>query len=193
VIWSLVPDYLNLFKTRAILSIIAARQINRASILVVIVFADFVVGYAIFSLTFGPIILPFLGENPLWVEILFLWPPPFFISFLWPPVITFSGGTAPLFWAGMVPSIWLWLYVAATLIARLAIRSAPLLRFLMYLFDIDQHPIRSVGIVAAMLAMVLAMAMTILAITTWAGPSNLDNVSAAPIPPIYQSDHRNLY
>jgi hypothetical protein len=93
----------------------------------------------------------------------------------------------------MVPSIWLWLYVAATLIARLAIRSAPLLRFLMYLFDIDQHPIRSVGIVAAMLAMVLAMAMTILAITTWAGPSNLDNVSAAPIPPIYQSDHRNLY
>jgi hypothetical protein len=74
VIWSLVPDYLNLFKTRAILSIIAARQINRASILVVIVFADFVVGYAIFSLTFGPIILPFLGENPLWVEILFLWP-----------------------------------------------------------------------------------------------------------------------
>jgi hypothetical protein len=24
-------------------------------------------------------------------------------------------------------------------------------------------------------------------------PSNLDNVSAAPIPPIYQSDHRNLY
>jgi hypothetical protein len=42
-------------------------------------------------------------------------------------------------------------------------------------------------------AMVLAMAMTILAITTWAAPSNLDNVSAAPIPPIYQSDHRNLY
>jgi len=40
---------------------------------------------------------------------------------------------------------------------------------------------------------VLAMAMTILAITTWAAPSNLDNVSAAPIPPIYQSDHRNLY
>jgi hypothetical protein len=41
--------------------------------------------------------------------------------------------------------------------------------------------------------MVLAMAMTILAITTWAAPSNLDNVSAAPIPPIYQPDHRNLY
>jgi hypothetical protein len=42
-------------------------------------------------------------------------------------------------------------------------------------------------------AMVLAMAVTILAITTWAAPSNLDNVSAAPIPPIYQPHHRNLY
>jgi hypothetical protein len=42
-------------------------------------------------------------------------------------------------------------------------------------------------------AMVLAMAVTILAITTWAAPSNPDNDSAAPIPPIYQSDHRNLW
>jgi hypothetical protein len=42
-------------------------------------------------------------------------------------------------------------------------------------------------------AMVLAMAVTILAITTWAALSNPDNDSAAPIPPIYQSDYRNLY
>ena len=42
-------------------------------------------------------------------------------------------------------------------------------------------------------AMILAMAVTILAITTWAAPSNPDNDSAAPIPSIYQSDHRNLY
>jgi len=42
-------------------------------------------------------------------------------------------------------------------------------------------------------AMVLAMAVTILAITTWAAPSNPDNDSVASIPPIYQSDHRNLY
>jgi hypothetical protein len=41
--------------------------------------------------------------------------------------------------------------VAATLTVRLAVRAAPLFRFSMYLFDIDQHPIRSVGIVAASL------------------------------------------
>ena len=40
---------------------------------------------------------------------------------------------------------------------------------------------------------VLAMAVTILAITTWAAPSNPDNVSAAPIPPIYRPDHWNLH
>jgi hypothetical protein len=43
------------------------------------------------------------------------------------------------------------------------------------------------------LGMVLAMAMTILAITTWAAPPNRDNVSAAPIPPIYRPNHPNLY
>ena len=40
---------------------------------------------------------------------------------------------------------------------------------------------------------VLAMAMTILAMTTWAAPPNPDNVSAAPIPPIYRPNHPNLY
>jgi hypothetical protein len=41
--------------------------------------------------------------------------------------------------------------------------------------------------------MVLAMAATILTITTWAAPSNPESVSAAPIPPIYRSQHLNLY
>jgi hypothetical protein len=40
-------------------------------------------------------------------------------------------------------------------------------------------------------AMVLAMAVTILAITTWAAPSNPD--TAASIPPLYRPDHWNLY
>jgi hypothetical protein len=42
--------------------------------------------------------------------------------------------------------------------------------------------------------MVLAMAVTILAITTWAAPSESD--SAAPLSPremIYRPEHRNLY
>ena len=42
-------------------------------------------------------------------------------------------------------------------------------------------------------AMVLAMAVTILAITTWAAPPNPESDSAAPIPPIYRAYHPNLY
>ena len=53
-IWSIVPDYFNLLKTRKVLGLITARQINRPSVLVAILFTDFIVGYAIFTLTFLP-------------------------------------------------------------------------------------------------------------------------------------------
>jgi len=46
------------------------------------------------------------------------------------------------------------------------------------------------------LAMVIAMAMTVLAVKTWAGPPVPDSDSAAPIPPretIYRPQHWNLY
>ena len=41
--------------------------------------------------------------------------------------------------------------------------------------------------------MVLAMAVTILTITTWAAPPNPESDSAAPIPPIYRPYYPNLY
>jgi hypothetical protein len=41
--------------------------------------------------------------------------------------------------------------------------------------------------------MVLAMAVTILAITTWAAPSNPESDLAAPIPPIYRPSHQILH
>jgi hypothetical protein len=37
------------------------------------------------------------------------------------------------------------------------------------------------------------MAVTILAITTWAAPSNPDNDLATPIPPIYRANHQILH
>jgi hypothetical protein len=40
---------------------------------------------------------------------------------------------------------------------------------------------------------VLAMAVTILAITTWAAPPNSERDPAASISPIYRPDHPNLY
>jgi hypothetical protein len=49
---------------------------------------------------------------------------------------------------------------------------------------------------AFVFAMVLAMAMTVLTIKTWAGPPDPDSDSAAPIPPretIYRPQHWNVY
>jgi hypothetical protein len=49
---------------------------------------------------------------------------------------------------------------------------------------------------AFIFGMVLAMAVTIPAITTWAAPPDPKSESAAPIPPretIYRPEHWNLY
>jgi len=49
---------------------------------------------------------------------------------------------------------------------------------------------------ASVFAMVLAIAMTVLAVKTWAGPPAPDSDSAAPILPretIYRPQHWNLY
>ena len=166
-IWSIVPDYFNLLKTRKVLGLITARQINRPSVLVVILVADFLIGYAIFTLTFLPmglfswhLVLFVLGQVD-WNHVV--------SNFGFDPLPIFSGLEWPfemLFWPGMVPSIWLWFYVVATLVVRLAVRTAPVSRFSIYFFDIDQHPIRSVGIVAA--ALVSCVYIVLLAIWKFA-------------------------
>jgi hypothetical protein len=48
----------------------------------------------------------------------------------------------------VLPSIWLWAYVAAALVTRLLLSSTPLFRFLANFLDVDGHPIRSLGVVA---------------------------------------------
>jgi hypothetical protein len=59
-----------------------------------------------------------------------------------PPVLWhFDFPISNLFWAGMVPSIWLWLYIAGSLLVRLIASSEALLRFLTYFLDIREHPI----------------------------------------------------
>jgi hypothetical protein len=151
-VWSIVPDYFNLLKTRKVLGLITARQISRPSVLVFILFADFLFGYAIFILTCLPMglfswhFVLFLIGGVDWNHVV--------SNFTFTPLPISSGLKPPyemFFWPGMVPSIWLWLYVVATLVVRLAARTAPVVRFSNYFFDIDQHPIRSVGIVAATL------------------------------------------
>jgi len=166
-IWSIVPDYFNLLKARKVLGLVTAHQMNRLPVLVGILLGDFVIGYAIFLLTCLPMglfslhfVLFLLGEVD-WNHIV--------SNFGFVPLPISSGLKWPLemfFWPGMMPSIWLWFYVAATLIVRLTLLSAPVFRFSIYFFDTDQHPIRSVGIVAA--ALVSCVYVILLAIGKFA-------------------------
>jgi hypothetical protein len=55
---------------------------------------------------------------------------------------------ANFFWAGMVPSIWLWLNLAAIIITRLLSKTSRIFGSLFNILDVDEHPIRSVGFVA---------------------------------------------
>jgi hypothetical protein len=166
-IWSIVPDYFNLLKTRKVLGLITARQINRPSVLVVILSADFLIGYAIFILSCLPMglfslhFVLFLQGKIDWNHLV--------SNFGFSPLPIFSGLEWPFemfFWPGMVPSIWLWFYMAAILVVRLAVRTAPVFRFSIYFLDIDQHPIRSVGIVAA--ALVSCVYIVVLALWKFA-------------------------
>jgi len=162
-----VPDYFNLLKTRKVLGLITARQINRPSVLVVILSADFLIGYAIFILSCLPMglfslhFVLFLQGKIDWNHLV--------SNFGFSPLPIFSGLEWPFemfFWPGMVPSIWLWFYMAAILVVRLAVRTAPVFRFSIYFLDIDQHPIRSVGIVAA--ALVSCVYIVVLALWKFA-------------------------
>jgi hypothetical protein len=154
-IWSVVPDYFNLFKTRKLLNLLMAHRIKRPSLFIVMVLADFLIGYSIFIITFSPmglfdlhLIFYVLGKgNVTWQHIV----QNFSFSYPLPLSSIFHWMYGPLFWPGMVPSIWLWLFLLATLIVRVSARTAPALRVAMYWFDGDRHPIRFVGIVAAAL------------------------------------------
>lgn len=54
-----------------------------------------------------------------------------------------------LFWASYAPSIWLWLYVFAAIITRSLARLTPVLRIAGYVLDFKAHPVKEMGLVAA--------------------------------------------
>jgi hypothetical protein len=163
-VWAIVPDYFNLLKTRKVLGLITAHQISRSSALALILIADFLFGYAIFIVTCLPMgllsehFVLFLMGQVSWHHLVsnFSFSPlPLSSGFEWPYAV--------FFWPGMMPSIWLWFYVGAILVVRLVARSAPVFRFSNYFFDIDQHPIRSVGsVAAALLGVAYVVALVIL-------------------------------
>jgi hypothetical protein len=158
IIWSFVSNYFNLLKTRKVLDLITAHPIKRLSVLVVLLLADFFIGYAIFIITVPT-------TSMLTLHLFFLVVGRGHVT--WEHIVNnvifsplpidegFRGEYGLLFWPGMVPSIWLWCFILATLIVRVSARSGSALRVSMDWLDGERHPIRFVGIVAAALASII--------------------------------------
>jgi hypothetical protein len=76
------------------------------------------------------------------------------------PLIPEQGDfTYILFWAGFAPSIWMWLYVLALFVTRALLRSEKLVKGLRWFFDVEKNPFRSIGAVAAALAVIASVAI----------------------------------
>ena len=170
--WSIIADYIMLFKTRLIIKYLYRRSPANSGIFGIVFLADFIVAFLLFI--FWILVGLFIGEV-IATSYFFLKCPtcsPHIVSLeyylllanvfgLWGKYKNMfldvvnsivpnplSNPFGILFLAGLLPSLWLWLYLASSLLTRLVGRSERGIRFLLYVLDIDEHPFRSVGVVA---------------------------------------------
>jgi hypothetical protein len=157
-VWSVLQDYLNLAKTRALLKIFNLPRRRSLFVLIVVAIGDFVIWIILFWVTslflfiFVEIVVG-NGLKYLNFNVLFSWD---YLSSKVPDAIPnlFSASHTPVkitnyFWAGMVPSMWLWLNVVAISVTIFMNKASRVFEVLFYMLDVDEHPVRSVGFVAA--------------------------------------------
>jgi hypothetical protein len=162
---SLIPDYLNLYKTRIVTNILEKQ--NGLSIwgLLLTICCDFIFGVVLFLIfsrlaVAAAISLSRSGSFDL-SSISFV--VSFFINtfsvildpLVWFNYLTLKELEAPLLYAGMLASVWLWIYIFSLIGVRVILRSSRFLQAARWALDIEEHPLRSVGVVAAALVFVL--------------------------------------
>jgi hypothetical protein len=161
---SIIYDYLNLLKTRIALDFLTNKIKKWIAALAVLIidpvfaYISFTALFSVIGLAVAIIIFPerlseFLADVRTWaaqdVELLI-------------PVIKWEKNVSPLFYAGMLPSIWLWFFIASLFLARLLIKAGPVVNLLRFFLDIKKKPFRSVGVVTA--ALVFAGTVLVLGI-----------------------------
>jgi hypothetical protein len=156
--WSILIDYLSLFKTRIILGAFTRLRRGSSVATVAIIGIDFIVYKLLFSLgltlmTAGTMIvgswsfgywLDFFRIENIMHQFATHWKIKDDLSFIF-------------FWSGFAPSIWMWLYVLALFVTRGLLRSEKLVNWLRWALDIDKAPFRSIGAVAATLAFIVSV------------------------------------
>jgi hypothetical protein len=166
--WSIVIDYVSLFKTRLILRIFTRLRRINATAAVPIMVIDYVVYVVIFCIGVTLLSLGTLaaarGEQG-WTVLTGGFP--FIVlnraidNFVIAPRA--FGIYEMFFWVGLVPSIWMWLYVLALFVTRLLLRSEKLITWLRWGLDVEKNPFRSIGAVAAALAFIASVAIILVA------------------------------
>jgi hypothetical protein len=155
--WSILIDYVSLFKTRVILQILSRMDRNILIVSIAILIADYFFykllvgfgGFALMTTVLG--VWSDASMKAIWFYTLLADVRPT-ITYIFTIVsIVISGplfsGVASLydifFWSGFAPSIWMWLYVVALFVTRTLLRSEKLVNWLRWSLDVDKNPFRS--------------------------------------------------
>ena len=160
--WSILIDYLSLLKTRIILKVLARMRQSSNLIALPILGIDFMVYKLIFSVGFllmTSVFLIIAAPTVSWSAV--MWQS-FQIQTIINDMITYRFRdelTFIFFWAGLAPSIWMWLYVLALFVTRGLLRSERIVNWLRWSLDVEKNPFRSIGGVAAALAFIASVAI----------------------------------
>jgi hypothetical protein len=159
--WSIIIDYISLFKTRVVLRYLPR---VRPSLTPTVLIGDYMLYRLLFALgsLAIPVLYSFISGEPFLLRYIRGWfeqnfgPSP--INLFYPAYLA-DAISFLLFWAGFVPSIWMWLYVLALFVTRTLLRSEQIVKWLRWGLDVEKAPFRSIGAVAAALAFVVSVAI----------------------------------
>jgi hypothetical protein len=173
---SLWLDYFNLFKVRLIINFSEQRKIWRG-VFTIITLVDIILSFVIFASIYSFLdyvqmmhqVAVYTGNDNLSMYMNLLTTNIHFFTDDYMLDLTEklalvirgpgSNEVSVLFYAGSLPSIWLWLYFVASIVSALIIRSRKLMRFLVYFFNVDCRPLKSIGYVVAMLFFLIYVAI----------------------------------
>lgn len=168
-LWYAIPNYLAVLKTRVVILVLRHTETSVISLLLTAL-VDFGISTILFlatsvafQLLVMSLLLTYLGK-PLPGGSMTADLPVFFLILAFESAIFVGSGAlfvgvgiGNFFWAGMLTSCWLWAYVSAAMLARALISSRRVMAVTVRVLDIQKHPVRSLGIVAASVTFVSAV------------------------------------
>jgi hypothetical protein len=156
VVFGCVADYLSLWKTRIVLTKVTFSQ--NALLQLAIVEGDFVATTIIYCVTYGIVMfVAMVQEGPLRINdntILFN----FVCSIFAFDINSFY----LLYLAGLLTSAWLWVYLIVAYGMRTAGRLPSALKLLSKIQGFEEHPVRTIGYVAAAASTVIVVILTVI-------------------------------